>query len=195
MERLKIIFFVLITVSFGAGVSLRHTSEEAKFWKAMAKVKVIPPPGAPSAGQASIDLAVIMFGIKVPPNVTGPTFDPSVRDRGITTTNPFFVNSVVRIGPAAFDSWSILASTLAHELEIHCNQRMVFVLALDRLGFDGILAAEQQAYRYELRNAQRFGTNEIDRQAIEDTMNMEYSEKADGLSAWVADNLFMLGTK
>src|SRR5690606_19202846 len=104
----------------------------------------------------SIDLAIAMFGIEVPASAEWPVLDKKIEDRGLTTRGAFMDKAKVTIGPAAFTSWALLGSTLAHELEVHCQQNFLFIYLMDLVGLDGTGEAERQAYRHELTNAKRF---------------------------------------
>jgi hypothetical protein len=116
-----------------------------------------PLPGTPLAGQAAIDEALAHFAITVPPGVRAPRYAPDLGDRGRTSWKLFGGDPTVAIGPAAFASWGLLGSTLAHELEIHCRQNLFSIAAGDVLGLPTKLTAEREAYGYELRGAGRFG--------------------------------------
>jgi hypothetical protein len=61
----------------------------------------------------------------------------------------------VRIGRAAFRSAAWLASTIAHEVEVHVNrQAMAGQWYTDP---EGAALQEVEAYDYEIQNAARFG--------------------------------------
>jgi hypothetical protein len=132
----------------------------------------------PEMTQESIDLAMKIFAIKLPANTSHPTFDPALKDRGLTVSHPLSGDISVTIGPAAFENWALLGSTLAHEVEIHCRQPLLLVMIADFLGVDGTGIAEREAYRYELANQERFKLDSWDARAIEDTMNHFYPERS-----------------
>jgi hypothetical protein len=81
---------------------------------------------------------------------------------------------VVLIGPAAFDSWALLGSTLAHEILVHCQQNFFLISVMDLLHLDGTGAAERQAYEYELSHAQQFGLSEDDQELVAATVAYYY---------------------
>ena len=88
----------------------------------------------------------------------------------------------VTVGPAAFESWGLLGSTLAHELEVHCQQNFTYIRLLDLLGLDGTLKAEREAYQHELSNAGRFHLGEVERENIKATMDFYYPVEANSNS-------------
>lgn len=142
----------------------------------MRAVSVVAPEGRPEVSQESIDLAIVMYGILVPSSSEHPTLDPKLSDRGLTTRATFLEKAIVTVGPAAFESWGLLGSTLAHELEIHCQQNFLAIYLMDAIGLDGTGAAERQAYVHELRNADRFGLGGADADLIADTMEFFYPD-------------------
>ena len=100
--------------------------------------------------------------------------DRTISERGITTKASLEKNLSVVVGPSAFKSWSLLASTLSHEIEVHCKQNFLFVRLLDSLGLHGTIAAERQAYQYEIDHSVRFGLSDSEKAAIKDTMEFYY---------------------
>lgn len=135
--------------------------------------KVLPA-NRPPKNDKSIARAIEMFGIKVPNSVKKITFDEKIQERGLTERKSFFDMTVVRIGSSAFESWGLLGSTLAHEIEVHANQNILFIILMDKLGFDATLEAERLAYLYELKNAERFQISNAQAADIETTMNYFY---------------------
>lgn len=168
----------LFLTAFSANLEIRA---RASFVREMAAVVVVPPEGKPEVSQESIDLALVIFGIMVPSGAGRPLLDLDLRDRGLTSRGAYSENAEVTIGPAAFSSWSLLASTLGHELEIHCQQNFLFVYLLDALRLDGTGSAEREAYVYELRNSRRFGLGIADADMIAETMEFYYPDSVDGL--------------
>ena len=81
------------------------------------------------------------------------------------------------IGPAAFASWSLLGSTLAHELEVHCRQNFTLIRMQDLMGAQGTLKAERDAYAHELAHAERFNLSKIERMNIQATMDFYYPKE------------------
>ncbi len=121
--------------------------------------KAITPP----INNESIITALAIYQIQIPENVEMPILDLSLNDRGLTSLNGWGKKLQITIGPAAFISWALLGSTLAHELEIHCQQKMIKYRAIEMLGFYNLSKslAERPAYNHEIKFAQRFGlTNE-----------------------------------
>lgn len=128
----------------------------------------------PSITQDSIDQAVLRFGIRLDHNAAHPRFDGALVDRGITSRTSWHSKAEIRIGPAAFDSWALLGSTLAHEVEVHARQNFWIIGMLDAMGLDGTGMAERQAYAHELNHADRFQLSDADRNRIQYTMNHFY---------------------
>lgn len=183
---------VLFLTAFSANQEIRA---RASFNGDMAAVVVVPPEGKPEVSQASIDLAMVMFGIVVPAGANRPLLDPELRDRGLTSRGAYSDKADVTIGPAAFSSWALLASTLGHELEVHCLQSFLFVYLMDAFRLDGTGSAEREAYIYELRNSRRFGLGIADSDMIAETMEYYYPDTVDGfkilpgVKRWLARTL------
>lgn len=129
---------------------------------------------SPILGQAAIDQAMAMFQLRLPRNAEWPLFDGELSDRGLTVKSSWLEKSRVSIGPSAFSSWAMLGSTLAHEIEVHCQQNFPLIFLGDKLGFKGSFYAEREAYEYEIRNAARFGLSEHDKNLIAATMDYYY---------------------
>ena len=150
--------------------------------KILQEISQIPLPAPakrpPPLTQDSVDLALLLYNIKVPNGVKSPIFVANLPDRGITMQKGVGHQYEIQIGPAAFVSWGMLGSTLAHEVEVHCNQNFVFIRMLDLLGLDGTSLAEREAYRFEFQNAQRFHLSAMERNSILDTMEFYYPPKA-----------------
>jgi hypothetical protein len=168
-----------------AAIAYAHTerSQADAFAGAMSQVAIVAPTGRPPLTQESIDLALALYGVRVPTTAEHPVLDMKLADRGLTMRATFLEKAVVTVGPAAFASWGLLGSTLAHELEIHCQQNFLAIYFMDTVGLDGTGAAERQAYLHELANAERFGLARFDAQLIADTMDYFYPET--GPSAFV----------
>ncbi len=190
--------FVLASMSigflWGLSWSVSETQAKQNFRRSMAMVQVLPPSEVPEMSQASVELALELYGIEVPDNTNDPILDMSLEDRGSTMRSLGGDYALVKVGPAAFESWSILASTLAHEIEVHCRQSFPLIYALDVLGLEGTVIAERQAYQYELENAKRFGLNNSEALLIKNTLDFYYShskttqvsrmEFRPGIQAW-----------
>ncbi len=134
------------------------------------------PAEAPPLGQESIDRALEMFHIQVPSNTNSPRWDPDLQDRGLTTLRAAGSRLEVTIGPMAFESWALLGSTLAHELEVHCQQNFTLIRLMDMTGLEGTYRAERIAYLHEISNAKRFGMKRETASSIEETMEFYYPE-------------------
>ncbi len=174
--RRSLIFLLALVAPLSIAMSRAHGEVEARktFERRSARIKVVAPQTAPAISQDSVDLALVMFGIPVPPNAEHPKLDRELRDRGLTARGAFMEKAQVTIGPSAFTSWGLLASTLAHELEVHCRQSFFLIYVMDLAGLDGTGEAERQAYVHELRNAKRFGLDRGDADLIADTMEYYY---------------------
>ncbi len=154
----------------------KQVADEQVFARDVADTAVVAPEGAPPITQESIDLAMEMYGIKLPSDTEPPMLDLNMQDRGLTTRSPVLDKARVTIGPAAFSSWALLGSTLAHEIEVHCQQNFLAIYLMDLVGLDGTGAAERQAYVHELSHADRFGTPDDDTKMIADTVAFYYPE-------------------
>ncbi len=141
------------------------------------------PKDKPMASQANIDRAMEVFNIHLPGNVGWPRLDLTMEDRGVTIMDGWGMKRQVKIGPEAFSSWSILGSTLAHEIEVHGEQSFLWIRVLNLIGLKGTVAAEREAYLHEIRSARRFGLKRVEVQSIEETMNFYYSVDGSGLGS------------
>jgi hypothetical protein len=195
VPRLGFVFGLCSFLFLSAFSANQEIHSRALFEAEMAAVRVIPPEGKPEVSQESIDLAIAIYGIKVPNSASWPVLDMNLKDRGLTSRGAYVEKADVSIGPAAFSSWSLLASTLGHELEIHCQQNFLFVYLMDVMMLDGTGSAEREAYIYELRNARRFGLDIIDAEMIAETMEYYYPDSQSefkilpGVKRWLAKNL------
>ena len=151
--------------------------QKRAFEHAAAQVDATAPVGPPQVTQESIDLAMRIYGIEIPSSADSPILDTGMQDRGLTTRSPFMDKAKVTIGPAAFSSWALLGSTIAHEVEVHCQQNFLAIYLMDLVGLDGTGTAERQAYVHELTNAHRFGTAHEDTRMIADTVSFYYPEE------------------
>lgn len=184
-------------------VAILANRDQAAYLKFLAlynNVKVIAPDeGRPTANQESIDSAMEIYAIKSPQNTKWPLWDGELEDRGLTAGGLILSDRYVYIGPAAFTSWGMLGSTLAHEIEVHCNQSFLKIITLDGIErsylsarnlignfipaikpsvkevFErGTWRAERDAYQYELKSAKRFGLKEREVFSISHVMSMYY---------------------
>jgi len=161
----------------------------------------IPPAGFPAQDQESVEIAKVLFSIEAPATVDGPYYDASLGDRGLTTGGLILPQKKVTVGAAAFSSWAVLGSTLAHEIEVHVEQSFFAVVARDHLSrwqveaprrrlsrvfpavaptaaelfeHDGTWKAERDAYMHEIRNAKRFGLSQDEVASIWRVMDYFY---------------------
>jgi hypothetical protein len=135
------------------------------------------PDGAPSPTDANIRIAMEIYSIQVPVKINGPFVDLKMEDRGLTVRKGVASSPTVYVGREAFQSWALLGSTLAHEIEIHCRQNFLSIHFQNIAGMDGTGSAEREAYRYELANANRFGLAQYDQDLIRSTMSYFYPER------------------
>jgi len=186
---------ILISLFWKAKLDWTH---ERDFFEEMRAVQVIAPEGRPGRDESSIELAMTMFGIEIPSHASIPSYDPFLKDRGLTTRAMWSSQANISIGPSAMGSWAMLGSTLAHEAEVHSKQSFLLIYLMDVLGLDGTGEAERQAYIYELKNSQRMGLRPLDSDLIADTMEYYYPmARADsplvkissGIRRWLAANL------
>ena len=164
----------------------------------MIKIPVIYPHEKPNQPTKDIDLALALFSINIPENTIYPVYSPDLPYRGLTTGDALFPTKHVFIGDMAFTSWSILGSTLGHEIEIHCNQSFLKIEFLnflylimkypeelitkifpsismqkyDNLGYGSYLA-EKEAYSYEVKSKRRYHLNTNEVIAIKNTLENE----------------------
>ena len=128
---------------------------------------------APSPSQINVDIAMGVYRINRPENCLWPIFIPKIAERGLTNSKGNEPKEVY-IGPAAFRSWAVLGSTLAHEIEVHCNQNVNLIILKDLLGLPGTAKAEGEAYGYELAHAKRFGLSVKEMIEIRRTVLINY---------------------
>ncbi len=135
------------------------------------------PEGKPLKNDASIATALAIYSIQIPKSVLKITYDEKLEERGLTERKSLFEVTLIKIGPAAFQSWALLGSTLAHEIEVHANQNVLVIILMDKLGFDATQEAERMAYLYELKHASRFQLTAAEALDIDETMNYFYPLK------------------
>lgn len=158
----------------------KHNYDARQILRKAETVQPVTPDSIPVMSQESIDRALAMFDIDVPAGTIHPTFDQDLQDRGLTTLRGWGSDLEVSVGPAAFESWGLLGSTLAHELEVHCRQNFTLIRALDLLGMSGTQMAEREAYQHELSNARRFNLAAKERANIQATMDFYYPLEESG---------------
>lgn len=193
---------VALTVT-GSMFSVREQLAYQNFKEQMSEIKVLAPYSIPGQSQESLDLAAELFSVDISHNVVGPFFDSHLEDRGLTTGGTINAQKTVTIGPAAFTSWSVLGSTLGHEVEIHAKQSFLKVVLLDKLTHvklalrkgigrvfpqfkpsvrqlfeEGTWSAEREAYLFELGSAKRFHLSIEETQSILQVMNYYYPSQS-----------------
>lgn len=149
--------------------------------KKMTQIRVALPALKPEMSQESVDLAMAIFSIQKNAHTSAPILAKDLELRGLTVGESFSATRQVYIGKMAFESWGLLGSTLAHEIEIHSNQsftKIEFINYLDNLKFYskylfakdfaneknnfvtkisyGSYRAEKEAYEYEINSKTRF---------------------------------------
>jgi hypothetical protein len=129
---------------------------------------------APPVTDEAVTEVLRAFNIQLPTNVDGPQLRVELEDRGRTAWLPGSDRIRVSVGPKAFKSWGLLASTLAHELEVHAKQDIEFISLLNSIGLPGTAWAERRAYEHELANAERFGLSDAEVATIRATMDYYY---------------------
>lgn len=127
-----------------------------------------------NASNESIENAMHIYGIDSPRNVERPSLNRNIEDRGLTYGFGLSGFKKVDIGPPAFVSWGVLGSTLAHELEVHCNQSFFLIWVAELLGFNASHEAEREAYSYEVNNYLRFGLDMNEKDQINVTREFFY---------------------
>lgn len=171
---------LVVTVVAVASMAWQANEKSKQFRESWESVLVKPPQNPPELSQDSIDLAMVMFGIKLSPGAAYPRFERDLVDRGVTVKSNFLDHNRVGIGPAAFRSWGLLGSTLAHELEVHCEQSFLAVWFLDWMGLGGTELAERHAYLHEIKNKKRFGLKGSEVAMIAETLDFYYPDFRDG---------------
>ena len=173
----RVVILTLVFVSTGAiFLARQELDHREQFARGLRAVNVVPPTSQPPMTQESVDLAIKMFGIEIPESAQYPHIDMDLEDRGLTTLNGWGSRLEVTVGPAAFTSWALLGSTLAHELEVHCRQNFFMIRMKDMLGLGGTEQAEREAYMHELANSDRFHLKDADQVNIKATMDFYYPE-------------------
>ena len=194
LRRLLLPMVVVFYTSFLllAVFDVQRTMEnEQKQVAAMVHNELPSSIGVPPITQESLYRAIAMYNIRIPHGVAFPTLDPNLQDRGLTSLNPWTKRFTVKIGPAAFQSWALLGSTLAHEFEVHCRQSFLWIHMQDLVGLNGTDQAEREAYAYEISSAPRFGLSADEIGMIQETVDYYYpiigsSDQGPDLSARVS---------
>ena len=165
-----------LVISALLGMAHRQVRAQEARLATLRAAPVKAPGGLPAPGQAAIDRALALYHISVPNNTDHPTYDAELADRGLTSVGGmagiFGGKFQVTIGPAAFTSWALLASTLAHEIEGHCHQKVGLVMLLQKEN-----EAEREAYQLELNGAKRFGLSSLELADISEVKEFYYPLK------------------
>lgn len=106
------------------------------------------------------------------------SFSEDLHDRGSARVGHAFfaARCDVTIGPMAFLSEEVLASTLAHEVEVHCKQGIKrFFLSEEEL--------EKEAYDHEIKNQARFKTSDSFVAEVRDLYRLNYEDARIHLAA------------
>jgi hypothetical protein len=165
---------MISTAVLGVGLGVLSQVKILAEARAYRQPAISIPSSTPTIGQESIDRALKIFHIEIPRTADHPRYNPKLHDRGAASRRFGFQKIQVEVGPSAFQSWSLLASTLAHELEVHCRQNWALINVMDSMGLHGSMWAERQAYLYEIKNAERFGLDTRQIELIEATMAYFY---------------------
>ena len=176
LHSIPTFFFIILSVLCVATLTVAKQDYDARrsLLETELPTKIVAPESLPELDQASVDLALAMYNIHVPSHVSPPKFDSNLEDRGLTTLRGWGKKLEVAVGPAAFESWGLLGSTLAHEIEVHCHQNFTVIQLKDMVGMGGTSEAEREAYMHELEHAHRFDLSNSEYESIEATMNFYY---------------------
>jgi hypothetical protein len=195
---LSVPFFFILSLFYCLFLHYKETKNYKEIQNSMIKVPVVYPNEKPIHPTKDIDLAMALFSIDIPENAIYPIYSLNLPYRGLTTGDAFLSAKQVIIGDMAFTSWGILGSTLAHEIEVHCNQsflKIEFLNFLDlvikypeefilkiyasintppygNIGF-GAYLAEKEAYTYEINSKERFNLSPEEVIAIRNTLDNE----------------------
>jgi hypothetical protein len=127
------------------------------------RLNVETPQFKPDFTMESVNYAIHKYNIQFPKHgLASLTLNEDMDDRGTTAGYSGGLQKSVQLGPNAFISWSILGSTLAHEIEVHARQNFLKIalqeMYLPKFVFrcTGECACEYEAYTHELENAERF---------------------------------------
>lgn len=114
--------------------------------------------GVPSVSQESIIKAVNNFEIQVPILSIYPSLDMDMDETHLGETLYLIIlhMCIPTIGPGAFTSWGKLGETLAHEVEVHCNQNWWKSITDKIFSDDSTPILEREAYIYTILDHKRF---------------------------------------
>ena len=185
----------IITLFYFCFLSFFEQEKYISMQHNMSLIKVTYPEETPNMTQENIDLAMSLFSINKNENTNYPILVPDLNFRGLTVGESFSKNREIFIGNMAFDSWGILGSTLAHEIEIHSNQSFLQIEILNYIDtlrripavlfaksnksktIDdlkiGTYLAEKEAYQYEIDLKDRFNLTKKEVKSIKYTLENE----------------------
>ena len=149
--------------------------KEKAFNSKLSEVPVHMVGGYPDFVSQNVDLAYAAFNIRDSRTLKTVELSPALQARGMTMHGSYGGDADVALGLDAFSSWSLLGSTLAHEVEIHVNQNPFVVWLEDLIFGTGTIRAERAAYSHETLRASRFGLNDSTVRGIEITRDHHYS--------------------
>ncbi|KAB8029117.1 hypothetical protein [Fluviispira multicolorata] len=172
--------FYCLTVNFTEKEKYSHIQ------KNLIKVPVLFENKSPLKNNQSIKLAMALFSIDKNKNVIHPIYDPTLEYRGLTLGKVFSEKRLVYIGDSAFESWGLLGSTLAHEVEVHGKQSFIKIEFINflyqvlinirnylfkyehKIEYNnyGTYLAEREAYNYEIKNKNRFLLNQNEEKSL-----------------------------
>jgi len=132
--------------------------------------------GVPPVSQESIIRAVNNFEIQVPMLSFYPSLDIDMDKThlGEAYSIPLLHMCVPTIGAGAFTSWGRLGSTLAHEVEVHCNQNWWRSSVEKLFLYDPNPMMEREAYTYTLLDSKRFHLTFLEQLNITYVMQLLY---------------------
>ena len=107
--------------------------------------------------------AIRTFKIKPLAGTYDLEYNSMLKHRGLTTYRGG-IDSLVELGPSAYVTWSQLAATLGHEIEVHVYDNAMFGGYETRRAY---YKREENAYKYNLRNVSRFNNSAIERAEME----------------------------
>jgi hypothetical protein len=109
--------------------------------------------------QEAIQRAIEAYGIDARHVSDGVNYSPhgNMQDREGVTVRDGDGRIRVMLGDDAFTSAPWLASSLAHEIEVHVNRQLAPGIDYPPGDAEGTAIQEVEAYDYELRNKDRFG--------------------------------------
>jgi len=170
-----LLFFFFLFYFLFLSYQERHFYIE--FQRKMQNIPVFYAQTALNPSNQNINLAMSLFSIEQDDGVSHPLYASHLEARGVIIGDLFFSKKKVYIGNDAFQSWGVLGSTLAHEIEVHGYQsfckielqnqiyKIVNILRsyLEEIPLEmpyfkyGSYLAEREAYLFEIEFQKRFG--------------------------------------